>query len=331
MSQSKPISGTWHVDAEQAGLTVSRVLRPLISGTSWRQIKKLVSTRRVTVNGLLCVDEARRLNAGDEIVVALAPLPPPPSDGDVRVLHLDGSIVVIDKPSGMVSLRHVAEIDWPAAKRAQQPSADEVVLRAVGQAERCHNDLSALPAKLRRKHVRSVHRLDRDTSGLLVFARGVEAEQNLVKQFSQHSITRTYLAVAHGAPVAGTIRNRLVRDRGDGLRGSTTSSDTGKIAATQFRPLESLGEYSLVECQLETGRTHQIRIHLAEQGNPVCGDDLYRGPLIGPVVKDTQSAPRLALHARLLEFDHPASGERLHFESELPKDLSGFVEQLRTQ
>lgn len=331
VTSSPPASGRWNASAEHAGLTVSRVLRTFVADTSWSQIKRLIAGRRVAVNGLLCLDESRRLNAGDEIVLAETPLPQPPSDADVRVLHLDESVVVIDKPSGMMSLRHVAEIDWPARKRALQPSADEVVLRAVGRFQRGRDDLSALPPKLRRKHVRSVHRLDRDTSGLLLFARTVEAEQHLVRQFSQHSITRAYVAIAFGSPPDGTVRNRLVRDRGDGLRGSTSLEDAGKPAATQIRTNDSLGDYSVMECELETGRTHQIRIHLAEQGHPVCGDRVYRGPINGPLTGDDSNAPRLALHARLLEFEHPTSGERLRFESDLPDDLSAFVERLRTQ
>jgi 23S rRNA pseudouridine1911/1915/1917 synthase len=251
-------------------------------------------------------------------------------DPRVAVRHLDETVVVIQKPSGMMSMRHVAELDWPAAKRKLQPSADEVILRRISQILRDDVDLSALPAALRRKHLRSVHRLDRDTSGLLVFARTVEAEQNLVSQFAAHSITRTYVAVVCGTPIEQTIRNRLVRDRGDGLRGSTQAPDDGKPAATHIRLLETWGEYTLVECQLESGRTHQIRIHLAEQGQPVCGDELYRGPINGPVVEDSSNAPRLALHARVLEFEHPQTGERIGFEAELPDDLASFIDRLRT-
>jgi len=317
------------VSAEQAGLTLGRVLRSFIPGVSWSQTKRLVAARRVSVNGRLCLDDARRMTASDEIAVCDRPLPAPPMDPKVAVRHLDDEVVVIQKPSGMMSVRHVAEIDWPAGKRRLQPSADEVVLRRISQIQPESGDLSSLPAPLRRKHLRAVHRLDRDTSGLLVFARTVEAEQNLVRQFTAHSITRTYVAVVHGVPAEGTIRNRLVRDRGDGLRGSTMAPEDGKPAATHIRPHEALGEYTLVECQLESGRTHQIRIHLAEQGQPVCGDHVYRGPVNGPVLNDGSNAPRLALHARVLEFDHPQTGERVSFESDLPADLTEFVDRLR--
>ena len=269
--------------------------------------------------------------ASENVFVADAPLPPPPDDGDVRILHLDESIVVIEKPAGMVSLRHVAEIHWPIKRRMQQPSADESVLRAVGAVTRSKRNLSSLPPKLRRQYVRSVHRLDRDTSGLLVFARSLEAEQSLVKQFADHSIERVYQAVVAGTVEPGVVRGRLVRDRGDGLRGSTTSETEGKTAATHIQSVKSLGLYSLVDCRLETGRTHQIRIHLAEQGHPVCGDSMYRGPFGGEAITDQSGARRLALHARLLAFDHPDSGQRIQFEAELPNDLSALVESLHPE
>lgn len=324
------VPGTgWEVPAELAGKTICQALREFLPDQSWRQIRKLIERRRVTVSGVLCLDVGRRLAGAEEVFVAEAPLPPPPDDGDVRILHLDESIVVIDKPSGMVSLRHVAEINWPIKRRMQQPSADESVLRAVGAATRSKRNLASLPPKVRRQYVRSVHRLDRDTSGLLVFARSLEAEQSLVKQFAVHTVERVYQAVVAGTPTPGVIRGRLVRDRGDGLRGSTASESDGKPAATHIERVEELGAYSLVDCRLETGRTHQIRIHLAEQGNPVCGDGMYRGPFGGEAVSDQSGAPRLALHARLLAFQHPESGQPVRFESELPGELATFVDGLR--
>ena len=330
MSNTTVPGNDWDVPAELAGKTICQALREFLPDQSWRQIRKMVDRRRVTVSGVLCLDVARRLTASENVFLAAAPLPPPPDDGDVNILHLDESVVVIEKPSGMVSLRHVAEINWPIKRRMQQPSADESVLRAVGAATRSKRDLSSLPPKLRRQHVRSVHRLDRDTSGLLVFARSLEAEQSLVKQFAEHSVDRVYQAVVTGTAGIGIVRGRLVRDRGDGLRGSTTSETEGKAAVTHVESVEALGLYSLVSCRLETGRTHQIRIHLAEQEHPVCGDVMYRGLFGSGTVPDESRVPRLALHARLLAFDHPESGQRLSFESDLPADLAVFVDGLRS-
>ena len=329
MSNTTAPGTNWDVPAELAGKTICQVLREFLPDQSWRHIRKLVERRRVAVSGVLCLDVARRLTASETVFVADAPFPPPPDDGDVSILHLDESIVVIEKPAGMVSLRHVAEINWPIKRRMQQPSADESVLRAVGAATRSKRNLASLPPKLRRQYVRSVHRLDRDTSGLLVFSRSLEAEQSLVKQFAEHSVDRVYQAIVAGTPETGVVRGRLVRDRGDGLRGSTNSETEGKPAATHVEAVVSLGRYSLVDCRLETGRTHQIRIHLAEQGHPVCGDRMYHGPFGGEAVADESGAPRLALHARLLAFNHPESGQRLEFVSELPADLAGLVDRLR--
>ena len=124
---------------------------------------------------------------------------------------------------------------------------------------------------------------------------------------------------------AQTIRSRLVRDRGDGRRGSTTFPDQGKEAVTHIGPVERLAGYTLVACRLETGRTHQIRIHLAELGHPVCGEKVY-----GPRT-DASGAPRLALHAAELGFVHPTTGEALRWEMPLPPDLATFVERLRAK
>src|SRR5262249_24736641 len=139
---------------------------------------------------------------------------------------------------------------------------------------------------------RAVHRLDRETSGLMVFARTHAAERILAQQFREHATHRRYLAIVQGRVEAQTIRTRLLRDRGDGRRGSTNLPNVGKEAITHVKPLEYLplprgqgrGEgaaYTLIQCKLETGRTHQIRIHLSEQGHPVCGEKVYCPKLPG--------------------------------------------------
>jgi 23S rRNA pseudouridine1911/1915/1917 synthase len=165
----------------------------------------------------------------------------------------------------------------------------------------------------------------------MVFARTPAAEQDLIKQFKQHSNERVYLAVVHGHPRAQTFDTQFVRDRGDGLRGSTAdaSDNSAERAVTHIRPIERFGNYALVECVLETGRTHQIRNHLSEAGHLVCGDPIYRKRLNAPPIDDQSGAPRLALHAARLAFDHPHTGERFDFDAPLPDDLDRFVKQLR--
>jgi 23S rRNA pseudouridine1911/1915/1917 synthase len=174
-----------------------------------------------------------------------------------------------------------------------------------------------------------VQRLDKETSGLVVFARTVAAERGLGKQFHAHTVTRRYVAVVPGFLAPRTIRSWLVRDRGDGRRGSGPEGQ-GKLAVTHVDVLERLPRHTVLLCQLETGRTHQIRIHLAEAGHPVCGEKVYNRTPVGDVIADDSEAPRLALHAAELGFEHPTTGALLHWEMELPLDLQGFLNRLRS-
>jgi 23S rRNA pseudouridine1911/1915/1917 synthase len=182
--------------------------------------------------------------------------------------------------------------------------------------------------------VRPVHRLDRDTSGLMLFALSPEAERSLVGMFKAHTVSRSYVAVVHGR-VAGPMRieSWIARDRGDGHRGSTPSGREepgSQRAVTHVRPDRPIGEkYTVVRCQLETGRTHQIRIHLAEAGHMLCGERTYVRPRPGEqVVADDSGAPRQALHSAELEFVHPVTGQALKFTAPLPKDLAQWLARL---
>ena len=166
---------------------------------------------------------------------------------------------------------------------------------------------------------------------MVVFARSVLAERELGMQFRKHTVTRRYLVVVPGVLTARTIRSNLVEDRGDGRRGSTNLPNVGKEAVTHVSVEERLPAYTLLSCRLETGRTHQIRIHLSEAGHPVCGDKVYVKRLNGEVFDDKSEAPRLALHATELGFAHPVTGEPLHWSMPLPADLQKFVERLRAQ
>jgi 23S rRNA pseudouridine1911/1915/1917 synthase len=189
-----------------------------------------------------------------------------------------------------------------------------------------------LPGLLdKRGPVWAVHRLDKETSGLVVFARNKEAERNLGKQFRAHTIERRYLALVRGRAKPGGIKSSLVRDRGDGRRGSTMESAQGRRAITHVRVVEDLGEYTVVECRLETGRTHQVRIHLGESGTPICGERVYDRPLHGRPIPDRSGAPRLALHAASLGFKHPVTGKWMAWESPFPKDLQELLGRLKAR
>jgi 23S rRNA pseudouridine1911/1915/1917 synthase len=318
------LSQVFRVLPRQVDETVTAALRQWMPGTSWSEVRALVRTRRVLVNGNLCVDAGRRLRLTDVVKVLPHPTAPPPVEKDVRIRHADAQVVVVQKPAGMTSTRHSEERHWPAPRKQLQPTLDELLPQILAKKERGKRRGKGVPPP-----VRAVHRLDRDTSGLMVFARTVSAERHLMQQFRKHATHRRYLAIAQGAVQAQRIETRLVRDRGDGRRGSTTLPDVGKTAVTHVRPLESLGQYTLVECRLETGRTHQIRVHLAERGHPLCGEKVYCQPLFGPAIADESGAPRLALHAAELGFEHPVTGEPMRFEMPLPEDLEDLLDRLR--
>ncbi len=177
--------------------------------------------------------------------------------------------------------------------------------------------------------MRAVHRLDKDTSGLVVFARTVEAERHLGKQFRAHTIERVYRALVRGRAKTARIESWLVRDRGDGRRGSSTTPGQGQRAVTHVRVVEELGDYTLVECRLETGRTHQVRIHLGEASTPLCGERIYDRPLHGKPLPDGSGMNRVALHAALMGFEHPATGEQMRWHSKLPTDMADLIKRLR--
>lgn len=312
----------------QIGATLAAALRSWLDGESWRTVKRMVQTRHVMINGNMCVDAERRLKADDVVKVMPHPLAPPPSDQDVRVVHYDRHVVVVDKPSGVTTTRHHEELHWSPRRKQQQPTLDEMLPGIMAKIER--GKRSPQDGRGHRQGVRAVHRIDRDTSGLLVFARTAVAARHLMEQFREHTTHRKYLALAIGAVGKRRIESHIVRDRGDGRRGSAMTSDVGKRAVTHVSPIETLGDsYTFLECRLETGRTHQIRIHLAEIDHPICGEKVYNRTLGGKPIRDASGAPRIALHAAELGFVHPATGEAMHFESALPEDLRALLKRLR--
>jgi 23S rRNA pseudouridine1911/1915/1917 synthase len=314
----------------QVGDTLGAAMREWMPGQSWSQVRKLIVSRRLMLNGNVCVDDARRLKLQDVVKLLPHPSVAPPTEADVRIVFLDRHVVVVEKPSGVTSTRHHEEKHWPARRKQIQPTLDEMLPAVIAQQEGRKNvKKKGMGKKNKLPPVWAVHRLDRDTSGLMVFARTIAAQKHLEHQFRKHTTGRRYLAIAHGDVKERTIESCLVRDRGDGIRGSTSLPNTGKHSVTHVRPLEKLGDYTLVECRPETGRTHQIRIHLAELGHPLCGEKIYLQPLFRQPVKDTSGAPRLALSAVELTFKHPITEESMHFKSPLPTDLRQFFETLR--
>ncbi len=317
-------SQIFRVLPQQENQTIAAALRQWLPGRTWGQIRRLMTCRQVMVSGNLCVDAGRRLKLQDVVKILPQSAPRPPRADDIVVRHLDEHVVVVEKPTGLTSNRHKEEVHWPARRKQLQPTVDEFLPRVIAKLDARLKKHKGVPPP-----VRAVHRLDRDTSGLMVFARTVKAERHLAEQFKHHTTFRRYIAIVQGAVQAQTISTRLVRDRGDGRRGSTELPNVGKDATTHIRPLDQLAGYTMIECRLETGRTHQIRIHLSERGHPVCGDKVYHQPFSERPTPDTSMAPRLALHAAEIGFVHPISGEELRFSSPLPKDLQEFWQRLR--
>jgi len=316
----------YHVDSEHSGLALLAALRQFLPGQPWSAARRLVENRHVQINGNLCVDEGRKLSEGDVVKVWDEPRDAPPTEEAVKILYQDAHLIVVDKPAGITTERHAEERHWPARRKQRQPTIDEIVARIL---HRRQNRKRHGGKPVRAPRVRLVHRLDRDTSGVMVLALSAEAERLLVRMFGKHAIHRAYHAIAQGRVEEQTIESYLVRDRGDRRRGSTTLPGVGQRAVTHVRPLEILDGYTLVECRLETGRTHQIRIHLAEAGHPLCGEKVYSQPLFKKRIVDRSGAQRQALHAAELGFKHPITGEEMMFKTPLPADMGRLLVKLR--
>jgi len=313
---------TWVIGAEEVGATLAAALRSHLPGQSWNQVRRLIETRRAKVNGELCLDAVRRLKEGDAVELLARPAAKPRQQEALVLRHLDEHLVVVEKPTGLNSVRHPAERQWTARRKALSPTLEDLVPRIIAGRE-------GRSPRAPQPRLRVVQRLDKETSGLIVFARSVAAERGLGRQFHRHTVVRRYLTVVPGFLPAQRIASFLVRDRGDGRRGSTAVEGVGKEAVTHVEVEERLPGYTVLACRLETGRTHQIRIHLAELGHPVCGDKVYRGRAFAPPAADASGAPRLALHAAELGFTHPVTGEAMHWTMPLPADLAAFLQRLR--
>lgn len=212
-----PAAKIFHVSDAQAQQTLVTLLRQWLPGESWSKVRRLLHGRHIQVNGNLCVDEGRKLKPKDVVKILDNSQAAIPRDADVKIRYMDQHIVIVEKPAGMTTLRHAEERDWPSRRKQMQPTLDEVLPKVIAQ-----HDRTRQPKGKRPPRVRAVHRLDRDTSGLMIFARTPEAEQKLVQMFRKHELHRQYTAIVQGRLEAQTITSNLVRDRGDGKRGSTT-------------------------------------------------------------------------------------------------------------
>jgi 23S rRNA pseudouridine1911/1915/1917 synthase len=311
------------VVCKEAEATLAAFIRRQLPGRSWNNVRRLIKTRHIRVNGELCLDPARRLKEGDIVELTSRPATKPRAPEHVVIRYLDEHLVVVEKPSGISTVRHPSERSWNERRKALSPTLEDIVPKLIARQEgkRRKGPLARL---------RVVQRLDKETSGLVVFARTVLSERELGKQFHRHSVLRSYLAIVPGSVPSQTMSTVLVRDRGDGRRGSAAWPGQGKKAVTHIEAVERLRDYTLLACRLETGRTHQIRIHLAELGHPICGEKVYNRRVGEQARLDASRAPRLALHAAELGFVHPATRQQMNWTMPLPPDLEGFLNRLRT-
>jgi len=312
------------IETTLAGKTLAAVLRMRLPSQTWSQIQRLVQSRHVRIGSDLCLDPARRLKEGDVIEFLATSLPRPRQPEQTTIRFLDAHVVVVEKPAGIPTVRHPSERVWTSERKALSPTLEDIVPKLIVQ-EEGRTQKGPLP------RLRVVHRIDKETSGLVVFARTVVAEAELGRQFRKHTVVRRYLAVIPGHLEPQKIVSVLVRDRGDGRRGSTTIAELGKEAITHVEVVERLPVHTLLSCRLETGRTHQIRIHLAELGHPLCGEKVYNRKPGQPANPDSSGAPRMALHAAELGFEHPVTGKTMHWTMPLPADLQSFLNRLRGQ
>jgi 23S rRNA pseudouridine1911/1915/1917 synthase len=299
----------WTVKAEEAGAALAGFVRSRLADATWSHAKKLVATGKVFVDDAPVLDVGHRLAAGARVVVRMNAPRPRSARAEVRIVLEDPHLVVIDKPSGVSSVPYEGETD----------TAMDLVRDAWRRMGR--------PATETALHV--VHRIDKDTSGLLMFAKSKRAEIGLAALFRTHSLIRSYTCVAHGDVKAARIDTLLVDDRGDGIRGTLRVNPRriGKRAITFVKPVRSLRGATLCEVTLQTGKTHQIRIHLSEAGHPLVGETVYIRDFLA-AGKTAIDSPRLLLHAATLGFQHPMTGDRVDLTSPLPESFTSVLERL---
>lgn len=287
------------------GQCLDRVLRDAQPGAAWSRVRRAIETGKVTVDGRRVTDGTTKVAAGQQIVLRLSARASDARERPaLRIVHADRDVVVVDKPPLLSS------VPFEAGERG--------TLLDLLRDELSRRERRPIPP------LGVVHRLDKETSGLVMFARTLPAKRHLKQQLRFHDVHRRYEALVHGSLESQTFRSRLVEDRGDGLRGSTDNPKLGQPAVTHVTVLRRFPRATLIECRLETGRTHQIRIQLSEAGNPLVGERVYVRGFAGPPIE----APRLMLHARELGFTHPRSEEHVRFEAPMPEDMAAVVERL---
>lgn len=316
------------IPQEQAGQRADKALAALCSDLSRTRIQALIEEGQVSVNGEVLDSASRKLEAGDDVrIVMPAPVPSVPEAEDLPldIVYEDEDLLVINKAAGMVV--HPGAGNWSGT-----------LVNAL--LHHCADSLSGIGGVVRPG---IVHRLDKDTSGLMIVAKNDRAHRHLAAQLSDRSLSRTYFAVVMGVPmpIKGVIDQPIGRDKTSRLKMSTRGTNL-RDARTHYLVTERYGEAcSLIQCHLETGRTHQIRVHMQLLGYPLVGDPLY-GPqrtalssklkksgYDAEIIEEVCNFSRQALHAAAIEFIHPRTETVLEFEIEPPEDFSNLLKILQ--
>lgn len=310
------------IDPIDDGERLDRALQRCLPELSRSRLKQLILSGQVADDATVIRDPARKVRNGQTFVVILPE--PEPATPQAQAIPLDirfedAHLIVIDKPAGLVV--------HPAPGNPDGTLVNALIAH-------CGESLAGIGGE-RRPGI--VHRLDKDTSGLIVAAKTAPAHRALSADFAARRIARAYAAVVWGVPLPaeGEIAGNIGRNMSDRKKMAVVGAGRGKPAVTRYKTERVFGDVAaLIECRLLTGRTHQIRVHLAERGHPLIGDPVYSGRRGRPSTHKGQAAelaahfPRQALHARHLGFCHPATGEYLAFDSDLPKDMKSLLATL---
>ncbi len=313
------------VEPNQQGQRLDRFLSECFKQLSRSQIQRLIAAGNLSCDDSLIVDNAFKVRSGDIYQLEI-PEPeeanPVPEDIELDIVYEDKDLIVVNKPAGMTV--------HPAPGAYSGTLVNALLFH-------CRDNLSGIGGV---KRPGIVHRIDKDTSGLIVAAKNDITHRGLCDQFFVHSIERTYQAIVYGTPnpLQGKIETNIGRSPYDRKKMAVLQSG-GKVAITNYKTLEIFGRAaSLVECKLETGRTHQIRVHMSSLGCNLIGDKVYEKAKRTSIVfgsdelkKEVLTFPRQALHAKTLGFVHPVLGTYMQFSSELPDDMSMLLNRLRNQ
>ncbi|MDO7836195.1 RluA family pseudouridine synthase [Sphingobium sp. HBC34] len=300
----------------QHGLRLDRALADLLPDLSRERLKALIGEGQVQSPQAPKINASMKVAAGQSYTITLPPpvaLDTVAQDIPLDIVHEDADLIVVDKPAGLVV--------HPAAGNLDGTLVNALLHHCAGQ-------LSGIGGVARPG---IVHRIDKDTSGLLVVAKNDRAHEGLARQFKDHSIDRLYAAIVYGVPMpgSGTVDQWIGRSDADRKKMAVHREGRGKHAVTHYRVLERLKGAAMVECRLETGRTHQVRVHMAHLGHPLIGDPVYGRDRKGfKSILETLGFKRQALHAKTLGFIHPATEKPLLFQSALPTDMQELLSEL---